>query len=169
MNENRRLFFALLPDDHTQQALQQLSTALPLTTRQRIRAENFHITLVFIGSVNKELMPKIIELAQPIKIQAMSLVFDQLEYWRGADVLCLTCSRPEPLLTNLVTQLSTPLADLEIKLDTRPYCPHVTLARHIHELPTTKFQPITWNAQQFALMESVSDTSGVIYQPLQVW
>jgi 2'-5' RNA ligase len=83
--------------------------------------------------------------------------------------LCLTCSQPEPTVARLVTQLSTPLAELGIQLDTRPYCPHITLARHIRELSTVDFQPVIWSASQFALVESVSSPTGVIYQPLQFW
>jgi 2'-5' RNA ligase len=169
MSKIHRLFFALLPDDNTRQELQQLSTTLPLSSRQRIRAENWHVTLVFIGNVNEALVPKIIEVTTPISVPTITLLFDQLEYWRGAGILSLTCSKPEPMLATLVAQLSTPLVDLGLKLDTRPYCPHVTLARHIQEQPTAVFKPIIWNANQFALVESVNSSSGVSYRPLQCW
>lgn len=161
-----RLFFALWPDDNIRQALQHISTALPLSSRQRTPAELWHITLVFIGNVDEVLVPKIIETIVPEEI---TLVFDQLEYWRRAGVLCLTCSQPALAASNLVTQLSTPLLDLGLKLDTRPYCPHLTLARHVRELPTAVFQPLIWSAKQFALVESVSSPSGVVYRPLQFW
>lgn len=168
-NKIRRLFFALLPDDSTKQALQQISASLLLSSRQRVRTENWHITLVFIGHVDDTVMSNIIETAMLINTPEMTVVFDQLEYWRGAGIACLTCSQPEPTIANLVTQLSIPLTALGLQLDTRPYCPHVTLARHVHELPTAVFQPIMWNANQFTLMESVSDPSGVIYRPLKCW
>lgn len=166
-----RLFFALWPDDNTRQAIQQISTALPLSSRQRTRAELWHITLVFIGNVDEALVPKIIETTTiPIDApETITLVFDQLEYWRRAGVLCLTCSQPALVASNLVTQLSTPLLELGLKLDTRPYCPHLTLARHVRELPTAVFQPLIWSASAFALVESVSSPAGVIYQPLQFW
>lgn len=165
----RRLFFALWPDDDTRQTLQHISAALPLSSRQRVVAENWHITLVFIGNVDEALVPKVIDVAMPISVPAITLVFDQLEYWHRAGVLCLTCSQPELTAANLVTQLSTPLAELGIQLDTRPYRPHITLGRHIRELPTADFQPIIWYANKFALVESVSSPSGVIYRPLQFW
>jgi 2'-5' RNA ligase len=165
----RRLFFALWPDDSIRDALQHISAALPLSSRQRVSAENWHITLVFMGSVDESLIPNLIEAAMPISAPAITLVFDQLEYWHRAGVLCLTCSQPEPTAAYLVAQLSTPLAELGIHLDARPYCPHITLARHIRELPTADFQPVSWSASQFALVESVSSPTGVIYQPLQFW
>lgn len=165
----RRLFFALWPDDNTRQALQQISTALPLSSRQRIAAENWHVTLAFIGNVNEALIPNIIAIAMAIRMPAITLVFDQLDYWRSPKVLCLTCSQPALAATNLVTQLSTPLTALGLTLDTRPYCPHLTLARHIHDKPPAVFKPIIWNANQFALVESISSPAGVIYQPLQFW
>ena len=106
----RRLFFALLPDNNTRQALQQISTALPLSSRQRTPAENWHVTLAFIGSVNEELVPKIIEMTMPVKMPTITLIFDQLDYWHRAKVLCLTCSQPALAATNLVTHVSTLLA-----------------------------------------------------------
>ncbi len=165
----RRLFFALWPDDNTRQVLQQINTALPLSSRQRIPAENWHVTLVFIGNVNEALVPNIIAIATSIRMPAITLVFDQLVYWSRPKVLCLTCSQPTLAAANLVTQLSTPLAALGLTLDTRPYCPHVTLARHIRDESTAVFEPIIWNANQFALVESVNSSSGVIYRPLQFW
>lgn len=165
----RRLFFALWSDDSIREALQHLSAALPLSSRQRVSAENWHITLVFIGNVDEALLPHIIDAAMPISAPAITLVFDQLTHWRRAGVLCLTCSQPEQAAAQLVTQLSTPLAELGIQLDTRPYCPHITLARHVRELPTADFQPLSWSAKQFALVESVSSPTGVIYRPLQFW
>lgn len=165
----RRLFFALWPDDTVRQALQHISAALPLSSRQRVSAENWHITLAFIGNVDEVLVPNIIDAAMPISAPAITLVFDRLEYWHRAGVLCLTCSQPEPTAAHLVSQLSTELINRGIQLDTRPYCPHITLARHIRELPILDFQPISWSAKQFALVESVSSATGVIYQPLQFW
>ena len=165
----RRLFFALWSDDNIRQAVQHISAALPLSSRQRVSAENWHITLVFMGSVHDALVPHIIDAAMPISAPPVTLVFDQLQYWHRAGVLCLTCSQPEPTAAHLVAQLSTPLAELGIQLDTRPYCPHITLARHIRELLTADFQPLSWSAKQFALLESVSSPTGVIYQPLQFW
>jgi 2'-5' RNA ligase len=85
-----RLFFALLPNDDTKKALQQLSTTLPLSTWQRTRAENWHIT----GNVNAATVPKIINATMPISTQAFTLVFDQLEFWRKKGIVCLTCSEP---------------------------------------------------------------------------
>lgn len=165
----RRLFFALFPEDNTKQALQQISASLPLSSRQRVRAENWHVTLVFIGHVDETLVQKIIENTSPTEIKAITLVFDQLAYWHEPRILSLTCSQPELTINSLVTHLSASLIDLALKLDSRPYCPHVTLARHIHEKPTTVLNPVIWSANQFALVESISSPSGVIYQPLQFW
>jgi len=165
----RRLFFALWPDNTVRQALQHISAALPLSFRQRVSAENWHITLAFIGNVDEVLVPNIVDAAIPISAPAITLVFDQLEYWHRAGVLCLTCSQPDLTVAHLVSQLSTPLINLGIQLDTRPYCSHITLARHVRELSILDFQPVIWTAKQFALVESVSSPTGVIYQPLQFW
>ncbi|MEK7758301.1 MAG: 2'-5' RNA ligase family protein, partial [Pseudomonadota bacterium] len=54
--ETQRLFFALWPDPVLQQRLAQAAEALlPRAAGRRVRAENLHCTLVFLGAVEAAL------------------------------------------------------------------------------------------------------------------
>lgn len=165
----RRLFLALWPDAATRAQVYNVAAQLPLSRRQRVRAENLHVTLVFIGSVADELLLPITQLMANVEAHVFALQFDSLSFWRKPRILCLTCSRPDVAVSQLVAQLSAPLAALDIKLDSRPYCPHITIARHVTVKPEFEFVPLAWRAQRFALVESISTRDGVIYQPLQHW
>jgi 2'-5' RNA ligase len=104
-----------------------------------------------------------------IKAEPFTLRFDQLSYWRKPRILCLTCSRPDAAALQLAADISAPLAALQIDLDTRPYSPHVTIARHVTVKPEIVFEPLPWRAEEFALVESVATRNGTVYQPLHTW
>ncbi|MGR8935380.1 MAG: RNA 2',3'-cyclic phosphodiesterase [Gammaproteobacteria bacterium] len=165
----RRLFLALWPDAATRKHLQRISADLPISLRQRVSVENLHVTLVFLGGVEDELLPAITQPMAAIQAAPFSLRFDQLSYWRKPRILCLTCSRIDATVLKLVADISAPLAALHLDIDTRPYNPHITLARHVTAKPETAFEPLLWRAEGFALVESVSTRSGVVYQPLHMW
>jgi 2'-5' RNA ligase len=165
----RRLFLALWPDEATRKQVQRIAAGLHLSPRQQVKAENHHVTLVFIGGVEDQLLPAIMQPMAAIKAEPFTLRFDQLSFWRKPRILCLTCSQPDAAALQLVADLSAPLAALQIDLDTRPYSPHVTLARHVTAKPEIAFEPLLWRAAGSALVESVSTRAGVVYQPLHSW
>lgn len=165
----RRLFLALWPTEATRKQVQNITADLHLSPRQRVKADNLHVTLVFIGGIEDELLPAIVQPMADIKAEPFALRFDQLSYWRKPRILCLTCSQFDEVVLKLVADLSAPLAALDIDLDTRPYKPHITLARHVTVKPELGFEPLQWDAESFALVESVSTRDGVVYQPLHAW
>jgi 2'-5' RNA ligase len=69
----------------------------------------------------------------------------------------------------LVSALETAVADCGLHTDTRPYIPHITLARHARYLPDVKIEPIVWRAEAFCLVESCSEPDGVCYKVRQQW
>jgi 2'-5' RNA ligase len=69
----------------------------------------------------------------------------------------------------LVAALTEAAASCGLQTDTRPYTPHITLARHAKYLPDVKFEPIVWSAETFCLVESCSEPDGVVYKVLQQW
>jgi len=69
----------------------------------------------------------------------------------------------------LVSALEAAVADCGLHTDTRPYIPHITLARHARYLPDVKIEPIVWRAEAFCLVESCSEPDGVCYKVRQQW
>jgi len=103
-------------------------------------------------------------------VPPFELTFDSLSYWSRPRILCLTCQQATPeAAAMLAIALETTAENCGLQTDTRPYTPHITLARHARYLPDVKLEPIIWRADSFCLAESCSEPDGVIYKVIQQW
>jgi len=167
--ESSRLFFALWPDEQTRLNLVRLNQSIETKGFKPVQAHNLHATLVFLGSVDgaSELLIKYS--VREILAKPFVLTFDQLSYWSKPKILCLTCSHIPDEAGLLVTALNREVASCGLQTDTRPYLPHITLARHARYLPDIIIEPIVWRAEAFVLAESCSEPGGVNYKVKQHW
>jgi len=165
----KRLFFALWPDETTRAEIDRLNQLLICQRLKKTRADNLHVTLVFMGNVDDATAQAIRWCIPDITAEPITLVFDQLSAWSNANVLCLTTRHTPRQLSDLVEQLKTVIVQQGVKLDDRPYTPHVTLARKAQANPTIRLESICWPASSFVLVESVSTSRGVDYQVLESW
>jgi len=135
-----------------------------------VQPHNLHVTLVFLGQVDAETEAVISQYAADITTQPFTLNFDGLSYWKKPGILCLSCRQPapEPAMM-LASALETAAANCGLRTDTRPYTPHITLARHVRHLPEIQIEPIVWRAEAFCLVESCSEPKGVRYQVRKQW
>ncbi len=164
----KKLFFALWPDDETRQKLVQLQQVIDAKGLRQVPGQNLHATLVFLGNVDETTETAIQQHVAGISVEPFTLTFDQLSYWRRPRILCLTCRQFGPEAVALAEALDKAAADCGVQTDTRPYTPHITLARQARAIEQD-FSPITWRAESFCLMESCSEPGGVTYKVLQQW
>jgi len=169
MTDTSRLFFALWPDDETRLTLARLNQSIAAKEFKWVQTHNFHVTLVFLGHVDKDAGLLIKQSVNDITAQPFTLTFDGLSYWSKPKILCLTSLKPAPGAVMLVATLESAAANCGIHTDTRPYTPHITLARHARYLPDVQFEPIIWRAKAFCLVESCSEPDGVNYKVIQQW
>lgn len=162
-----RLFFALWPEPETRQTLADLSQSIAVNDCAWVPPHNLHVTLVFLGSADALAIK---QAACGITAPPFTLTFDRLSYWQKPRILCLTCQQdvPEAAWT-LSSALETVAAQCDLRTDTRPYTPHITLARHAGYLPEAKIEPLIWRAESFCLVESCSEADGVRYQVIERW
>lgn len=165
-----RLFFALWPNDEIRHTLLCMNKTLETKGFHPIQAHNLHVTLVFLGQVNKDTELQLKELAANVAIPPFQLAFDKMSFWGRPQILCLTSQQPmDKEAIKLVSDLSRIAVDCGLQTDTRPYTPHITLARHARYLPNLKIEPLVWQAEAFCLVESCSELSGVCYKVRQQW
>lgn len=164
----KRLFFALWPDDPIRQQFRKIVRTLRDYGRP-VSAMNLHATLVFLGNVDEAQEVAMTEAAANVVVQPMTLDFNQLNFWKKPAVVCLGTERIDPAVSNLVDQLTQAAIQNEIKVDQRPYKPHVTLLRKAKALPDVTCKPILWQADEFCLVESCSTSDGVEYRVIQRW
>jgi 2'-5' RNA ligase len=173
-----RLFAALDLPDSVRHALTELIAKLQPKSRSArwIRPENLHITLKFIGHVNNEKLDPIrsalssIHAAQPVDLHFRGMGFFSNErrpraFWCGIAA--------SPSLAVLAADIDQALVPLGIEAETRPFTPHLTLARFksdegvrevvaaANDMKSTDFGAAT--ETNFHLYESLLKSTGAQY------
>src|SRR4030067_1435014 len=93
--EPQRLVFALVPEPALQQRLAQAAEALlPRAAGRRVRAENLHCTLVFLGAVETAQRLCLEDAASLVRAEPFTLMLDRLGYFRRPQVAWLGCMTP---------------------------------------------------------------------------
>jgi 2'-5' RNA ligase len=169
MSDTSRLFFALWPDNNTRHNLARFSQSILTNDCKRVPPNNLHVTLVFIGNVNKAGELAIKQQVANISSQPFVVVFDQLSYWNKPKVISLTSQHPADPLMILSESLNRAVTGCGIETDSKPYNPHVTLARHILAFVDRECEPLVWRAESFCLVESSSSLDGVCYTVKEQW
>jgi RNA 2',3'-cyclic 3'-phosphodiesterase len=169
--ETQRLFFALCPEPALQEHLAHTAAVvLPRAAERRVRAENLHCTLVFLGAVDAAQRLCLEDAASRIKAEPFSLSLDRLGYFRRPQVAWFGCSTTPTALQALVAGLSAAAARCGFPPERRQYEVHLTIARKLRKDPgRLPVMPMTWPVKQFVLMESISEADGVHYRPVRVW
>ena len=170
-NEKRqRLFFALWPDDTVRTALDKSAGKLLGKRVKRVVASNLHITLAFAGSVSGQVRSCLETAAGELRVPCFELYINRVGHWPRPRILWAGPTHIPAELWSLAGALRQALEDCGIETGTRPYQPHVTLARKVSKCPEgTEFPAFHWSISHFSLVESVTDPAGVRYRVLRSW
>ncbi len=165
---NRRLFFALWPDEQQRSHLRSdLDAVLPTLDGRVVPPDNWHVTLVFIGLFPTSRVPELIAAAKSIPQTEIELTFDRVDFWKRPRIACLRASIVPPGLLEMVAALHELLEGFGFVPEARTYQPHLTLARKASAHSQAALgRPIRTLWRGFELLESVSTRSGVSYLPV---
>jgi 2'-5' RNA ligase len=166
-----RLFFAAWPAPELQAALGGIAQDLKRECGGRaIPASNIHLTLVFLGNIDRGRVERIARIAAPVAAPCFELAVDRVEYWRHNRIVWAGVTQcPEPL-QSLVAALERVLAPEGFRPERRPYVPHVTLLRNARRAPAVSgVAPLRWPVTRFALVESAQREKGRAYVVLRDW
>jgi 2'-5' RNA ligase len=172
--QRKRLFLALWPDDITRRQLaavqKQFSKNERLQKAKPVPVENLHITMHFLGAVTQEVHDTLQTLLDSVSARACNLVIDRWGYFPRPKVLWLGArSSPEPL-TELVAQTESCIQQCMEGYEQNRFVPHITVFRKArHPVEVEEFQPIDWNIDRFALVESDTRPEGAVYTVLKEW
>jgi RNA 2',3'-cyclic 3'-phosphodiesterase len=168
--DSQRLFFALWPDAALQETIDSRAHKLIGKRAKRVPAHNLHITLAFLGPVPRGHRDCYERAAAGIQSQAFTLSLQNIGHWPKPRILWLGPSQQPDLLLTLVHNLNTALSPCGYAPETRPYHAHMTLARKVDRpLSVREIEPIHWEVDSFALIESVTAQEGPSYQVLERW
>lgn len=165
-----RYFFALWPDQKTRSKLAAVSKTLPEESGRRVQITNLHITLVFLGNIETGLLERLIDAADKIKNHPFALTIDQFGFWKKPQVIWLAPGETPAALMQLYQQVFSISEANGVKLDPRPYQPHMTVLRKVKQpLGDFVFAPVPWKISDFVLVESKTLPSGARYQVIENW
>jgi RNA 2',3'-cyclic 3'-phosphodiesterase len=167
-----RLFFALLPDPETREAIYKATRAAVADLDGRpIPAEQFHITLAFLGGVPGGLEERVTAHAQAradeLQADPFSFELDEIGFWPNSQVVWYGCSQRPEALRSLAMELRRRLQVAGLPPAPGKFVPHVTLARWVRKAgPFVPARRIVWKVRDFALIRSETLPSGVRYTPI---
>ncbi len=165
----KRLFFALWPDDRQRETLRD--TMAPLARQVEGRAVprgNWHVTLVFLGNQPEERVPQLLSAASSVQMEEVRLRFDKLGFWQRPRIACLQTVSVPAALEQLVTRLREALEPFAIEPEAGTYRPHITAVRAARAFePLSLARPLEMTFTDFVLVESESSRDGVQYRPLK--
>ena len=171
-----RVFFAIWPDDAAQKQLAALTEQLQaesLCSGRKIKPENIHLTLVFVGEVDSGKLAALCRAADRIKssgTRAFDVVIEEIRYWKHNRIVYAATRQIPQELMNLVSALQDGLSAAGFSIERRAYRPHITLMRKAscQTLPELA-EPIAWRAREWMLVKSEQTSDGSVYSPIGRW
>ena len=167
-----RVFFALWPQAAIQHKLHAIANEYQARCDARVmRTDTLHMTLQFIGNINRSQLPKLISAADKVSaVPPFRLELNTLSFWKHNRIGYATLTASESALETLAATLQHELAKVGFIADSTKFSPHVTLLRNVeHILAPQNFMPVTWQVNSFVLVESVTVNQKTQYQILQEW
>ena len=162
--ESLRLFLALWPDDTTASSLQKLQAQMH---GRIIPYTNLHLTLVFLGQQPAALLPDLKDVLSRLPRTDICLTLDRVGYFPRNRIAWAGMREVPESLLKLHRQLVQAMEKRHVSFNTQhDYKPHVTLARDASLPPDLAFDPIVWQANQAALVQSTTLPEGSTYQVL---
>lgn len=160
-----RLFLALWPDAHTCQALQAWQAAIASPPARLTPACDLHLTLHFLGALDDARLPDVLAAAD-VPSPAIALTLSALDTWKQGLQVAVAHEVP-PALAALHLAIGTGLRARGLPVESRPYRPHVTLARRAGGARALAAEPapIAWTSVGHAL----AMRDGPHYRVLRRW
>jgi 2'-5' RNA ligase len=150
-----RLFVALWPDLATRDRLVELQAQARWSPQARLTTpDHLHLTLHFIGGMPRDQIP-LIATALDGPAPAVEFNLSQTDVWLNGAAVVEPDSWPA-VLDALHQRLGQALQQCDVALDTRPWRPHVTLARKAvgSTWPAVSTCSTPWRSQGYVLVES---------------
>ncbi|MCC7483517.1 MAG: RNA 2',3'-cyclic phosphodiesterase [Burkholderiales bacterium] len=166
-----RLFFAAWPPPEVQARLHAVAVSARRECGGRaVARENIHLTLVFLGEVERGRLEDIAAATAGVTGAGCDLVVDRLDYWRHNGIVWAAADSCPDALAGLVERLAAALRGAGFRPEGRRYVPHVTLLRNARRAPAASaFPALVWPVREFVLFESRPRERGRAYEVLMRW
>jgi 2'-5' RNA ligase len=177
-----RLFVALLiPDEVKSIVFDHCNSAVENSFDYKWEEKDkIHLTLKFIGEVEEELLPQIMNELEFVKnFSSFNCSISKFGFfYRFNEAKILWCNLDtDDSIISLVDELNLRLKKFNIEPETRKFKGHLTLLRikrkvsddFIRSFKEYKFSPVKLTANEIALVQSVLRPSGSEYKVLKIY
>lgn len=167
-----RVFFAIFPNEFVQKQLARQTKILePTCGGRKVRTQNFHLTLLFLGDVNTHRIETLQQTVRNILAKKFVLSLNKICYWKRNQIIYIQANQFPTELFFLVDSLKIALSEAGFLFDKYTYKPHVTLIRKVvHPAEINLNIPIKWHVNKWFLIQSKqTDDGGIDYIPLNQW
>jgi 2'-5' RNA ligase len=166
-----RLFFALWPGPDTRERLGRWAAEIHRACGgRRIRDEQLHLTLVFLGAVPVDRIHEVCAAARMQRPPTFTLRFVKGGYWPRKRLVWTAPEETPVPLEALASGLAAELTRTGFRVDGRAYFPHVTLVRDARcrdlSVVPARFE---WPVNDFALVRSTQTPAGARYDLIERW
>ncbi|CAB3897460.1 RNA 2',3'-cyclic phosphodiesterase [Achromobacter ruhlandii] len=162
-----RLFYALWPDPPMAQTLSAWAAlAQPHSHGRPMRTETLHMTLAFLGQVEREIADELIDATAYHRLQPGSVTLDRYGVFARPRILWAGPAQTPDALQASHDGLWLWLSAFGFVPPAQPFRPHVTLLRNIerHDPPASAPPPLTWRYDRMVLVASESTDGGSRYR-----
>jgi len=173
-----RAFFGLPVPEAQRGRLEQYLEACAATAPEFrwTPAQNLHLTVRFVGSVERSVVEQVAERLEELRLRAFELELGDVgTFKRGrlVRVVWLRVSAGSDDARALAAQVDAECVRGGLEPDARPFQPHLTLARARPRdgaapplLPSPPAIP-PWRAEELVLYRSLLGRGGAVYEPLR--
>ena len=157
------MFFALWPGEAERAALFKQAVALKADAGGLLtRAEKLHMTLVFLGDVERERTAQLERIARSVVSSAFTMRIDKTGYWPRQKIVWAAPQSVPASLTMLVSALEGALRAAGFCHEDRAWRPHISLLREARRPETLTEMALEWPVREFVLVESAVGAYRVI-------
>lgn len=169
----RRLFIALVPDEGVRAKLHAAAKDLAIRTqpqrKRMIAAENYHLTLQFLGDgISAEQEAAVRQALTLVRGDPFEMTLDHARSFGDNGTWWLGMRQPPAELEALRAQILQRTGSVGFTGDRR-FTPHVSVMKVPEKLPPTRIATIAWRADAFALVSSTLTSEGSRYEPVEQW
>lgn len=174
-----RIFVALNIPDEVKDQLFDIIDELHIDKSLKWESkEKIHLTLKFVGEVDEELIPQIINeltFLEQYKTQILQITgFGFFFHFKEPKVLWAGLKYSDEL-KNIAERLNDFFVKYGIEKENRPFKPHLTLMRiknnpgdnFINKFKNSKFEPISFQSNSISLIKSELKPSGAVYTEIK--
>lgn len=172
MSKNQfRLFFAVELEPAIKTYLLNTQHHLTEVVAKPVAAENFHITLSFLGNTAEKRLEQIIDNFQPLALEPFTVALEDLIYWPKPKILACSIEDDRQSLAECKKLLEKQLSKIgHFQFDKRQYTPHITLFRQVDTPNKESLQlSATIKVEQISLMASMNSRTGIYYDIIESW